>query len=326
MGNIFILIIVVALIYFLFKSSQRNKTKNTPVKIVAKKKTSSVQANEEKTSQEYWQKSKEALDSGNIGTATQMAFQARKKEAKDKGYEFTENASFGNPIYSESYVSELNKMDIPIKGVSDEVKKKLKTEIMLGTLKGENPKDTERRTRDFIEDFEWTEFDEWCKRFKSMNEWPPLWETIAEYTYLQDYPLESLLEELTKEKLMELSAEYSANAKKSHKKELIISSLLKVITEKDRYKVLAVVNELWKPRYLREKRFLLTHSLEFSATSLKRIKAQYQNDDFIEIGTTADSCSICKQQEKKKFKVSTLTDNDIPPFHPGCRCVVLPVV
>lgn len=217
-------------------------------------------------------------------------------------------------------------MDIPIKGISEETKERLRTEIMLGTLKGENPRDTERKIRDFLDDFEWPEFDEWCRKFKSMNEWPPLWDTIAEYIYLQGYPIEALLEELTKDQLMQLSIEYSANAKKSHKKELIIESLVKKIPEQDRQKILAIVNQEWKPKHLREKRFLLTHSLEFSATSLKRIEEQYGNDEYIEIGIAPDSCSICQQKAKKKFKVATLTEKDIPPFHPGCRCVVLPVI
>lgn len=325
MSNILIVILVVAVIYFLYKYFKGTKPKNTPVKDAPQKKTFSVQAKKETTSQEYWQKSKEALNNGDIDKATRLAFQARKKEAEGKGYEFTENSSFGNPLYTKSFVSEIKKLDIPIKGISEEAKEKLRTEIMLGTLRGENPRDTERKTREFLGDFVWPEFDEWCNKFKSMNEWPPLWETIAEYIYLQEYPIEALLEELAKEQLLQLSEEYSANAKKSLKKELIIEILVKVIPEQDRNKILAIVNQAWLPRYQREKRFLLTHSLEFSATSLKRVKEQYENDGYIEIGIAPDSCSICQQKAKKKLKVAVLTEKDIPPFHPGCRCVVLPV-
>lgn len=326
MGTILIIILMAAIIYFLYKYSTGTKSKNTPIKTTSQKETFSVQAKEKTTSQECWQKSKEALNNGDIDKATQLAFQARKKEAESKGYEFSENASFGNPLYTKSFVSEMAKLDIPIKGISEEAKKKLRTEIMLGTLKGENPRDTERRTRDFLDDFEWPEFDEWCSKFTSMDEWPPLWDTIAEYISMQDYPIEALLQELTKDQLMQLSEEYSANAKKSHKKELIIESLVKIIPEQDSHKILAFVNQEWKPRYLREKRFLLLHSLEFSATSLKRIKEQYKNDEYIEIGITPDSCSICQKKAKKKLKVATLTEKDIPPFHPGCRCGVLPVI
>lgn len=326
MGSILILILVVAIGYFLFKKFKRTKPKNMPVKVDTQKRNFSIQANEETTSQEYWQKSKEALNNGDIDKATQLAFQARKKESENKGYEYTENSSFGNPLYTKSFVSEIKKLDIPIKGISEEAKEKLRTEIMLGTLKGENPRDTERRTRDFLDNFEWPEFDEWCRKFKSMDEWPPLWDTIAEYIYIQEYPMEALLQELTKDQLMQLSNEYPANAKKSHKKELIIESLVKIIPEQDRNKILAFVNQEWNPKYLREKRFLLMHSLEFSATSLKRIKGQYENDEYIEIDITPDSCSICQQKAKKKLKVATLTEKDIPPFHPGCRCGVLPVI
>lgn len=326
MGSIFIVILVVAIAYFLFKYFKRTNPTGIPVQVDSQKRNVSFEAKEETTSQEYWQKSKDALTNGDIDKATRLAFQARKKEAEAKGYEFSENSSFGNPLYTKSFVSEIKKLDIPIKGISDEAKEKLRTEIMLGTLKGESPKDTERRTRDFLDDFEWAEFDEWCNKFKSMDEWPPLWDTIAEYIYLQEYPIKSLLEELTKDHLMQLSNEYSANAKKSHKKELIIESLVKIIPEQDRNKILAIVNQEWKPRYLREKRFLLMHSLEFSATSLKRIKEQYENDEYIEIGITPDSCAICQQKAKKKLKVAALTEKDIPPFHPGCRCGVLPVI
>jgi hypothetical protein len=326
MASIFIVILVVAIAYFLFKYFKRTKPADIPVQVDSQKRNISFEAKEETASQEYWQKSKDALTNGDIDKATRLAFQARKKEAEAKGYEFSENSSFGNPLYTKSFVSEIKKLDIPIKGISDEAKEELRTEIMLGTLKGENPKDTERRTRDFLDDFEWAEFDEWCSKFKLMDEWPPLWDTIAEYIYLQEYPIKSLLEELTKDHLMQLSNEYSANAKKSHKKELIIESLVKIIPEQDRNKILAIVNQEWKPKYLREKRFLLMHSLEFLATSLKRIKEQYENNEYIEIGITPDSCSICQQKVKKKLKVATLTEKDIPPFHPGCRCGVLPVI
>ncbi len=326
MGSILAVILVVAIIYFLFKYSKGTKSENTPVKADSQKKTFSVQAKEETTPQEYWQKSKEALNNGNIDKATELAFQARKKEAESKGYEFAESSPFGNPLYTKSFVLEMKKMDIPIKGISDETKEKLRIELMLGTLKGENPINTERKTREFLQDFEWQEFDKWCLIFKEKGEWPPLWDDIAEYFFMQEYPIEILLHFLKKEHLLQLATDYSVEMKKSLKKEDMISTLHIAMPETDREKILAIVKELWMPRYLREKRFLLLHTLEFSATSLKRIKEQYGSDEYIEIAITPYSCSICKQKEKKKLKVSTLKQDDLPPFHPGCRCGVLPVI
>ena len=44
-------------------------------------------------------------------------------------------------------------------------------------------------------------------------------------------------------------------------------------------------------------------------------------------------CQLCSLEHKtkvymdtKKFKIESLKSKNIPPFHPGCRCVVLPVI
>lgn len=318
MFRVILLIIIVAGVYFFLKYLNRTKSGN-------------IAAENNTTSAEYWQQSKDALNNDELDKATQLAFQARKKEVESKGYEFAENSSFGNPLHAKNCASEIMKLDIPIKSISQETKRKLRTEVASGALKGENPRDTERKTRAFLEDFEWPEFDQWCNKFTSMNEWPPLWETIAAYFEIQKYSIEELLNELKKEHLLQLSNEYSVTAKKSHKKEIIIKLLVKAIPEEDREKILALVNKIWKPRYLREKRFLLTHTLGFSSAfsnlkkELKSLEALSIKIEYIEI-MTADSCSICMEKAKGKIKVATLIESDIPPFHPGCRCIASPVI
>ena len=46
----------------------------------------------------------------------------------------------------------------------------------------------------------------------------------------------------------------------------------------------------------------------------------------IEILPADTTCLICKEMGNKKFNIDTLKKENIPPFHPGCRCTILPVI
>ncbi len=278
---------------------------------------------------EYWQQSKDAISNGDIDTAAQLAFQARQKEAQSKGYDLSEDAIFGNPLHAKRAASEVERFEIPIAGVSQETIAKLKAEVTLGVLKGESPRATERQTRDFLEDFEWPEFDQLCNKLISTDEWPPFLEIVSSYYAIQTFPIEQLLKELKKEQLLQLSREYSVNAKKHHTRDAIIKSLVNIIPEQDRVKILTLVNEKWKPRYLREKRYLLIHMLTMDAyhdATLSEFEAAEKVIGLpikVQWWTAKDACvcSICSSLHGKIYTREEIREMGVP--HPGCRCCLL---
>jgi SPP1 gp7 family putative phage head morphogenesis protein len=287
---------------------------------------------------EYWQQSKNALANDELEKAAHLAFLARQKEVKSKGYQFSEIIPFlGNPLHAKKAAAEVNKLDIPLNDVSQETKAKLRNEVAFGILKGQNARATEREIREVFEgdDFDWPEFDQWCSKFTSTNEWPIFWETIAAYHEIQVAPVDTLLHELTKAQLLDLAKSYSIKIKKSHNKGIIIASLLGTISEQHRATILALVNKKWKPRYLREKRFLLSQMIssqafhaaafeEFQAAENiigKEIKVQWwtARDDMV--------CSICRARHGKIYtqaEAHKLLEQ--PPKCFSCRCALLPYV
>lgn len=175
-------------------------------------------------------------------------------------------------------------------------------------------------------DFDWPEFNEWHGKFNAVGYWPAMWATIAEYTYLQEYPIEELLPELKKEKLLALSAQYGSKANKNLKKTEIIESLVAIIPASDTAKILELVNELWRPRFIKAKQELQGHTVAFRISSSDNIKIwQSWGQKLIEIPAPVDDCPFCKEKANRKIKLSAMTDADLPPFHPGCRCTILPV-
>ncbi|MFQ5715270.1 MAG: hypothetical protein ACE5GU_14680 [Candidatus Scalinduaceae bacterium] len=211
-------------------------------------------------------------------------------------------------------------------GIDDYRKEQLRLEKIL--------RDVESKSRDVLIDFEWPEFDKFCKLFKESGEWPHLWDTIAKYTYLQECSIEELLNELTKKQLFETADKYSANVKKNYKKEKIIEVLIGTISENDKDKLLEIVNQEWKPKFLDTKRYLLEDALDSYYPKLTGIKELFYEENEagahikqIEIDAAGfNDCSICSDMHGKKFKVKSLDKKNIPPFHPGCRCVILPVI
>jgi SPP1 gp7 family putative phage head morphogenesis protein len=285
---------------------------------------------------EYWQQSKDALSNNELDKAAQLAFLSREKEVQSKGYQFSEIIPFfGNPLHAKKAASEVNKLEIPLTDVSQETKANLRTEVAFGILKGENARATERKTREVLkdDDFEWPEFDQWCSKFMSTNEWPIFWETIAAYHKIQAYPVDALLYELRKDQLLELAREYSVNARKSHNKEMIIRLLLNIISEQDRAKILALVNKLWKPRYLQEKRFFLTQMISsqaFHSAALNEFEAAERvigEEVKVQWWTARDDrvCSICRYRHGKIY---TQAEAQKIIAHPPkcfyCRCALLP--
>ena len=279
-----------------------------------------------------------SLRNNELEEAAQFAFLARKKEVQSKGYQFSEIIPFfGNPLHAKKAASEIDKLEIPLADVSEGTKTNLRTEVAFGILKGENARATERKTRAVLEDddFKWPEFDQWCSNFMVTNEWPAFWDTIAVYHKIQAHPISTLLYELTKDQLLELAKTYSVNAKKSHKKEMIIKSLDKAIPNQDRGTILTLVNKVWKPRYLREKRFFLTQMIssqafhvaaldEFDAAESvigKEIKIQWwtARDDRV--------CSICRSRHGKIYTRAEV--QKLMAYAPKCfccRCALLPYI
>jgi hypothetical protein len=47
--------------------------------------------------------------------------------------------------------------------------------------------------------------------------------------------------------------------------------------------------------------------------------------EYFEVAPAPDCCPECEAKANKKIKVSTATEDDIPPFHKECRCDILPL-
>jgi len=275
----------------------------------------------------FWEQARSALEKGELDNAIQIAFNIKKLDSEWKGYEFNEKSTLGNPLFIEKYLKSMDSLKLPITDDSPENKKKIKTEMMLAMLKGENPVNTERRLREVISDFQWPEFDAWLERFREKGEWPPLWEDISWYYYLkEEAEMSELLNELTKKELIELAEQINHRIKMSIKKKEMIEVLLHA-ESLSREKVFSFIKNKYIPKVLRNKRMLLIHTNEFESTSMTRLEdLKDANEKFYEISGTTDSCSWCKQYFGKKFSIKDNDESAIPPIHPGCRCVIVPVV
>lgn len=75
-----------------------------------------------------------------------------------------------------------------------------------------------------------------------------------------------------------------------------------------------------------EKIKLLSHTLEFSFRSLKSIEnfKQMSVKKYEIIGVRDDPCPICAAKNGQQLDINDL--DNIPPFHPGCRCCMVPVI
>jgi hypothetical protein len=209
-----------------------------------------------------------------------------------------------------------------ISGVSDDAKIHLKKIISDNTL---DIARMERQARNFLNDFQWPEFDDWLNRFKQIAYWPYMWGSIGAYLEIQDASLSDLLNELTKDQLLRLANESAISTKKSHSKKQLLDSISKATPGPDRLKVLEIVNQEWHPRYLRDKRTVLIHSMLFRSNVKERLDRIKDPDTIsiikhIEISAT-DDCPICKEKSKNKLNLTSVTETDLPPFHPGCRCI-----
>jgi hypothetical protein len=72
---------------------------------------------------------------------------------------------------------------------------------------------------------------------------------------------------------------------------------------------------------------LLTHNIELSSYKLGCIEGYIRSGIVkkVEIlGVDGDPCPICAPQHKKIFDINDI--NNLPPFHPGCRCTIAPIL
>ena len=215
-------------------------------------------------------------------------------------------------------------VDLHGANMPQETAKKVQGVMDAAVGRGIGPRDTERKLRDVVDDFDWPEFDQWCARFKQSGEWPYLWDDVAEYCDLQEARIDALLEMLKKDALIELAGLAKVTIKKSWTKPNIIAALLAAKPPLDRQMVMEKVDKIWKPRYLRGKRFLFTHTTECREHTKEQL-TRFRSLDFVStveiVGT--DDCPICKRMAGKKISLRSATPDKLPPYHPGCRCTIL---
>ncbi|MDA8104663.1 MAG: hypothetical protein M0Z71_04720 [Nitrospiraceae bacterium] len=71
--------------------------------------------------------------------------------------------------------------DIPIAGISDKEKDKVREIIAVSLSEGQNPRHIYGKVAKTLSPFEWEDFDKWLKRFRKAREWPDMWDDIADY-------------------------------------------------------------------------------------------------------------------------------------------------
>ena len=240
------------------------------------------------------------------------------------------NETGDSPLRLPDCSETLQKTSIDVPGLSDDIKRQLREALVAAELKGEGIEEIERNIRGFLTtDFKWPEFDKWCRIFRKDNAWPYLWDDVGYYIYLKECSIEELTKELKKDQLFTLAEKYQLKVKKSTSKKELINILNASIPKEDRKTVFDIVNQDWYPAFLKAKRLLLCHHLLFSAVnSVEEIRNQYPDGivKYIEILATGDSCSFCQKKDGKKYRLSSIKKEDLPPYHIGCRCCTAPIV
>lgn len=220
----------------------------------------------------------------------------------------------------------IKEIDIQIFGPSGKSLKEAKELMAECASRGANPKEITGNLAGTLEPFEWPEFDKWVKIFREAGEWPALWEDIAEYYNAIDHEsAEGLLYWLKKDGLLRLAEIKGLTLKKTLKKETMLAEIAAVVSKNDKPTVLQLIWPDGDKSLHRAKSALLAHTVSMGC-DMKELHEKYVNpNDRIEIDPAPDCCSWCEKKSGKKYRVATIKQENLPPFHPGCRCGILPV-
>ena len=170
------------------------------------------------------------------------------------------------------------------------------------------------------------DFEKWRELFFETGVVPYGWDAIAEYDAIQHYPLAALLSELQKMDLMKLATVYGLSIAKKATNRAIEGKLSAVIPKEDEGKILALVNERWASRFAKAKEALLAH-MAAMGQSPEEVRSRYRYEGArIEISPASDCCPWCALFIGREFKVDELQAKHLPPYHPGCRCGIVPAL
>jgi hypothetical protein len=214
-------------------------------------------------------------------------------------------------------------------GISKEIKDRI-VEIMRSSAyaRAEAVEDELRKV--VLTDFEWPEFDAWCKVFEKNDDWPYFWGDIAYYKEPTDnLSNEDLLDALHRNQLLSLADEYGVKVKKSISKKELVKVLGEPIPSEGRQFVIDTIDRIAFPKYLKAKLFLLGWHLKYcNEYAMKNVKKKYPAyaAKYVRIETLSLSCSVCRKHAGRKLLIADLTRKDLPPFHIGCRCGVEPIL
>jgi hypothetical protein len=177
-----------------------------------------------------------------------------------------------------------------------------------------------------LTDFEWPEFDAWCKVFEKSEDWPYFWGDIAYYMEpTENCANEDLLDALHKNQLLPLADKYGVKIKKSMSKKDLVKVLGGSIPSEGRQFVIDTLERIAFPKYLKAKLFLLGWHLKYcNEYAVKNVKKKYPAymAKYVRIETLPVSCSVCRKHGREKLLIAALTQKDLPPYHIGCRCSV----
>lgn len=220
----------------------------------------------------------------------------------------------------------IRKKDLPILGVPEATKDEVRGILAENAAKGANPKDVYVKVAKALTPFDWPEFDKWVKIFREAGEWPPLWDDVAEYYYAKDAAtMEELVSWLNKDTLLKLAGQYELKLQNKAKKQECIDEILKVITDDYRQNVFNLLYPEGDNSLHKTKSALLAHTASMGH-NVKELQQQYNEPgERIEISPAPDCCSWCAKHEGKIYRVATIKQENLPPFHPGCRCCFKPV-
>jgi hypothetical protein len=177
---------------------------------------------------------------------------------------------------------------------------------------------------DVLPSFHEAEFDKWVEIFK-INGWPDYWAKVSDYCYAkEEATIEELIEQLNKADILKLAEERGIKIKKSARKVKMLSQLKPAMTDKDCTKVFDILYPEGGNTFHRIKSDLLAHHA-FMKASFEELKRTHPGS-VIEIWPAPDCCGYCENFRSRKIKVDTLTQDQLPPFYPGCRCSYVPAL
>lgn len=214
--------------------------------------------------------------------------------------------------------------------------KSIEDKLRASAIKGESPRHC-KAIQDIPDNFEWEEYNYWSEQFKEKGEWPRHWYAAEEYHNflvngrIEDFAPEDKLFDYNKDQLIELARKYNIAISKKLKKEDMVIKITQNLSDHAWQELNKAIETDLRDSMAAEKAFLFQHTISLRAISINHL-LEHADDNIKWKAIIDDDCSFCQKFKEKRFTYQLVmasleqVPSLIPPFHPGCMCVLSPTI